>query len=159
MFWCAVWTVARGRGWDIGNIDVLHLRGQLDQFQQHGVTQPVEDELSLASSQQDARIAHCHEMLGNISLAPAQKSLQMTNTGLFVANREQNRKPCWMSDLFQYGRDFLGLAHGFHIQDPEYIVGERKTTVKGLASSKVHDEHHNCSASHPLIFVSIKSRT
>jgi hypothetical protein len=98
-------------------------------------------------------------MLGNISLPLAKKRLQVANAGFSVANGEQDGEPDRVGNFFQNRRDFVGLIQGFHIQNPEYIIGQRKTPFNEQASSKAHDESHDCSASHSLSFFSIPSRT
>jgi len=82
-------------------------------------------------------------MLGNISLPLAKKRLQVANAGFSFANGEQDCEPDRVGNFFQNRRDFLGLIQSLHIQNPEYIIGKRKTPFNEQVSSKAHDKGHD----------------
>jgi hypothetical protein len=91
----------------------------MDQLQQSRIRHPVVDEPSLAASYDDPCFPQRHQVLGKIRLPPAKGCLQVADTGLALADGEQDLQPRRLVDALHQVGYFL---NGRHIHHNEYIV-------------------------------------
>lgn len=91
----------------------------MDQLQQGRIRHPVVDIASLAASQDNPCFPQRHQVLGKIRLPPAKGCLKVADTGLALADGEQDLQPRRLVDALHQVGHFLNRRH---IHNHEYIV-------------------------------------
>jgi len=104
-----------------------------DQVKNRRVLDPVIHVAAFSTGRHDARLAHGHEVLGDVGLPHAQASFQVADAGFPQTNRLQNAQAGGQSQRVQYIGDLLrrcAVSLCKHIHLFEYIVGVQRPSYE-----------------------------
>ncbi len=119
LFFNAIGAITLGGRRQFGQCHILQGGGLPDHGKVTRVAQPVVDIAPLAGGNDDPCLAQCHQMLGEISLTPAEGGLQVADARFALANGQQDLQPGSLTDGLEQRGHFFNRGY---IRHGEYII-------------------------------------